>query len=318
MKRYFIFSLGFLLLCMSCATVEKSTVEVIPNKQPQVSKVLTDSAQERTLKRKVAIARFSNETKYGQSIFLDKNQDPIGKQAMDILSTKLASTGKFLLLDRADIDKVNKELEMADFSKLNVAADYLIVGSISEFGRETTGKVGIFSRTKKQTAYAKVNIRLIDVSTGQIIYSEEGQGEAFSEAGNMMGVGARADYDSTLNDKAVSAAISKLVSNVVENLLDKPWRAYILSYEDGSYTISGGKSQGIQVGDVFGVYKKGKRVKNPQTNMFIDLPGQLIGKLKVTTVLSGNDPANEISLCSKVNGDIPVNNFAELYIQESE
>ncbi|MEW5818444.1 MAG: CsgG/HfaB family protein, partial [Spirochaetota bacterium] len=311
MKRYSVFLLGFLLLCLSCATVNKSPVEVIPDKQPQVSKVLTESEPKRALKRKVAIARFSNETKYGQSIFLDKSQDPIGKQAMDILSARLAATGKFLLLERADIDKVNKELEIGDFSKLNISADYLIVGSISEFGRETTGEVGVFSRTKKQTAYAKVNIRLIDVSTGQIIYSEEGQGEAFSEAGTMMGVGARADYDSTLNDKALSAAISKLVSNVVENLLDKPWRAYILSFEDGNYIISGGKSQGIQAGDVFGVYRKGKRVKNPQTNMFIDLPGQLVGKVKVNAIAGGSDPANETSLCSPVEGNLPVDNFTE-------
>lgn len=130
-----------------------------------------------------------------------------------------------------------------------------------------------------------------------------------------MGVGARAAYDSSLNDKAISAAISKLVNNIIESLLDKPWRSYILSYEGGNYVISGGKSQGIRKDDVFGVYKKGQKVKNPQTNMFIELPGQLVGKIRVHT-LSGNDPTNEISLCSVVNGDVPVNNFSDFYIQE--
>jgi hypothetical protein len=36
---------------------------------------------EPVLKRKVAIARFSNETKYGQGWFYDKNEDRLGKQA---------------------------------------------------------------------------------------------------------------------------------------------------------------------------------------------------------------------------------------------
>lgn len=157
MNKYFIFLFGFLFLFQSCATIEKSEVEVVADKKPQISKVLTEAAPKRFLKRKVAIARFSNETKYGQSFFFDENKDRIGKQAMDILSTRLAATDKFLLLERADIEKINKELKTGDLSNLKIPSDYLIVGSISEFGRKTSGEVGIFSRTKKQVAYAKVN-----------------------------------------------------------------------------------------------------------------------------------------------------------------
>ncbi len=313
---YVVFLIIVLMFLQSCATVQKSEVEVL-EKKPQVSKVLSDEAPTRFLKRKVAIARFSNETKYGQSFFIDENKDVIGKQAMDILSAKLTATEKFILLERADIEKINKELKIGDLSSLNIPADYLIVGSVSEFGRKEVSDVGIFSRVKKQQAYAKVNIRLIDVYTGQIIYSAEGDGEAFSEAGTVMGVGARAAYDSSLNDKAISAAISKLVNNIIESLLDKPWRSYILAYEGGNYVISGGKSQGIRKDDVFGVYKKGQKVKNPQTNMVIELPGQLVGKIRVNT-LSGDNPHNEISLCSVSSGDVPVNNFSDFYIQETD
>jgi len=302
-----------LFLLQSCATIEKKEVEVIDAEKPQVSKALKE-APKRYLKRKVAIARFSNETKYGQSFFRDKDNDPLGKQAMDILSARLASTGKFILLERADIGKIANELYLGKSSVLDVAADYIIVGSISEFGRKTTGNVGIFSRTKKQTAYARVNIRLIDVYTGQIIYSEEGSGEAFSEAGHVMGIGGRAGYDSTLNDKVISAAISKLVNNLIENLLNKPWRSYILSYEDNNFIMAGGKSQGIMVGDIFCVFRRGKKIKNPQTNILIELPGKLMGKIKVNTCLGSNE-ANEISLCSPVDGDLPIKSFKKFYIQ---
>lgn len=51
----------------------------------------------KTIKRKVAIERFSNETQYGKGIFYDKENDPMGKQALDILSAKLAASGKFIL-----------------------------------------------------------------------------------------------------------------------------------------------------------------------------------------------------------------------------
>jgi curli biogenesis system outer membrane secretion channel CsgG len=317
MRKYCALAILSLFLCQSCATIKKPEIESLPEKKPQISKTLTQEAPERYLKRKVAIARFTNETKYGQSFFLDKDQDWIGKQAMDILSARLGETEKFILLERADIEKIDKELRSGNLSSLKIPADYLIVGSVSEFGRKTTGDVGIFSRTKRQTAYAKVNIRLIDVYTSQIIYSEEGEGEAFSEAGEVFGVGGRAGYDSTLNDKAISAAISKLVSNIVGNLLEKPWRSYILSYQDGMYVIAGGKSQGIREGDTFGVYQRGRRVLNPQTSMMIELPSKLIGTIRVNSSV-GTDPLNEVSTCSLLTGDLPRANFEEFFVQQSD
>ena len=56
-----------------------------------------------------------------------------------------------------------------------------------------------------------------------------------------------------------------LPSFVIENLLEKPWRSFILDIQDGTILIAGGKSQGIVVGDSFSVYKKGNTIKNPQT-----------------------------------------------------
>ena len=75
--------------------------------------------------------------------------------------------------------------------------------------------MGVFSRTKTQTAYANVSIRLVDSRTGQIVYSEEGKGEAFTEAATTFGFGDQAEYDATLNDKVISAAISNVVNNIV-------------------------------------------------------------------------------------------------------
>jgi hypothetical protein len=241
--------------------------------------------------------------------------DRIGKQASDILAARITATEKFILLERIDLDKISKELKFGNLGSLNIPADYLIIGSVSEFGRKEVSDVGVFSRVKRQVAYAKVNVRLIDVRTGQVIYSAEGDGEAQSEAGSVLGVGARAGYDSTLNDKAISAAISKLVNNIIETLMDKPWRSYLLANQGASYVISGGKSQGIRQGDSFGVYQRGNRIVNPQTGMPIELPGQLIAKIRVDS-LAGDDPQNEVSFCSVVSGSVPGTDFRDYYIQE--
>ena len=312
-KTLFSISLSYLMIS-GCATVTNPTIVSVEANIPVVSKSI-EKYRRPVIKRKVAIGRFTNETNYGKG-FVDKsNENNIGRQAMDILSARLAASEKFIMLEREDMDLINSELEMNNLGSINIAADYLILGSISGFGRNTTGEVGVFSRTKKQTAFAKVNIRLVDVSTGQVIYSEEGSGEAFSEVGTVLGAGSRAGYDSSLNDKVISAAISKLVNNIIENLTEKPWRSYILSIQDKKIVIAGGKTQGILIGDTFNVFKKGQVVTNPQTGMKIELPGELIGEIIITTLM-GNNINDEICIAEGLKNKIEISNFKNYYVEE--
>ena len=299
-------------LLSACSTVTKDVTNT-PTATTQISPTIELEA-EKSLKRKVAIARFSNETKHGNSFLLDENNDRVGKQAMDILSARLASTGKFLMLERADLDKIQSERSISDIKSQDVGADYLIIGSVSEFGRSTTSEVGIFSRNKIQTARAKVNVRLVDVKTGQVIFSQEGAGTAESEANAVFGVGDRAGYDATLDDKALSAAISMLTSNLIENLLDIPWHSYIIAEQDGFYILAGGESQGVQLGDHFSVQQRGKTVRNPQSGLNIELPGKELATIKVEQ-LSGKGE-NEISLCTVAKGDLTGATIDQLIVKE--
>lgn len=298
------------IIAISCTTQQK-VVQV----EPPVQEI---QEEEQVLKRKVAIARFSNETQYAKGIFYDKDNDPIGKQAVDILSTKLAASNKFILLERQDMDKIEEELNIAGNEGLQkVGADYLIIGSVTEFGRKNVGDVNAFSRTKTQTVQAGVSIRLVDVSTGQIIYSEEAKGEAETTNQTVMGFGERTDYDATLSDKAISAAISKLVENVINNCMKKPWKSYFLTYDENGIFISGGESQGLKLGDVFQVLEKGKSVKNPQTGMMMELPGKVVGKIKIDFT-GGDNPQNEFSMVSFTEGSIDNQNLSNYYIKEIE
>ncbi|WP_372775597.1 CsgG/HfaB family protein [Mangrovibacterium sp.] len=273
--------------------------------------------QEMALKRKVAIGRFSNETQYAKSIFYDKENDPMGKQASDILSTRLAASDKFLLIERQDYDKIVNELNTSGGISQNIGADFLIIGSITEYGRKTIGTQKVFSNSKEQIVEAGVSLRLVDVSTGIIIYSGEAKGEATAEDRQVMGLGKTADYDATLSDKAISAAISKLVENIINTCMDKPWKAYILAEQDGSYIISGGQSQGINEGDVFSVVQKGKMVKNPQTGLNIELPGKVVASIKIDATM-GTMPQDEISMASLTDGQVDLSALDQYYIVEKK
>ena len=270
----------------------------------------------RVIKRKVAIGRFSNETQYAKGIFYDKENDPMGKQALDILSAKLAASGKFLLLERGDLASLLEEAKKSENGLATIGADYMIIGSITEFGRKNVGKSGVFSSTKSQIVEAAVAIRLVDVSTGLIIYSDEGKGMAELTTRTTMGVGGKADYDATLSDKAISEAIGQLVENIINKCTDKPWRTFFLSYDNDAQLIAGGASQGIKVGDVFSVKTKGKKVKNPQTGVMIELPGKQIGTVTVSQT-SGDTPETEYSFVSFTGtSNIDANKLTNYYIEE--
>jgi curli biogenesis system outer membrane secretion channel CsgG len=298
----------------ACKTTT-NLVKPVSVKPPQkvVEPVLSN--QPTGLKRKVAIARFSNETLYGKGAFYVKENDPLANKATDILASKLAQSQKFVLLEASNDAKGSSY--GFDTEKL-IGVDYIIVGSVSEFGRKDETDSKVFSRSREQTAIATVNIRLIDVKTGKVIYGEEGSGSSASQNKSSFGVGSTASYDTSINDQAISAAISKLIDNIINKLTDSPWKSFILSEQDGTYLIAGGKTQGVQVGNEFSVEQKGKEMKNPQTGGTITLPGTQIATLKVVQVVDAQNADNEVSICTLQSGAITQTEFTNLIVLENE
>jgi curli biogenesis system outer membrane secretion channel CsgG len=308
MKR--ILCVAVLLAALATSSQAQRKTQIVETAKP------TQAPDGKTIKRKVAIGRFSNETQYAKGIFYDKENDPMGKQALDILSAKLAASDKFLLLERSDLAQLLEEAKKSDNGLQTIGADYMIIGSITQFGRKNTGKEGVFTSTKMQTVEAAVAIRLVDVSTGLIVYSDEAKGQAQITSKSTLGVGGRADYDATLSDKAISEAIGQLVENIINKCTDKPWRTFFLTYDGDAQMIAGGGSQGIKEGDTFAVKTRGKKVKNPQTGLMIELPGKQIGTVTVTAT-GGDTPETEYSFV-EYNGSTPVDakKLNDYYIEE--
>jgi hypothetical protein len=97
--------------------------------------------------------------------------------------------------------------------------------------------------------------------------------------------------------------------------MNRPWKSYFLAYDENGVIISGGASQGIKVGDIFDAFIKGKKVKNPQTGISIELPGRKVGQIQVD-YLGGENPQNEFSLVSFINGQINQDDLTKYYIKE--
>lgn len=256
-----------------------------------------------TLKRKIALGRITNETNYGQSLLRDNRGDPLGKQVTDMLSKGLTESGAYLVFERPDISNLKDESTLVGAQLKLVGVDALIIGSLTEFGRKTIGQTGFVSSSKKQVAFAKIDLRVVDATTGQVFFATSGAGESSIESASTFGFGSQAAYDGTLNDSAIRNAVSEAVNRLSTQMSSRPWQTFILSIDGGRVFIAGGKSQGLRPGMVFSVQTLGERVKSPQTGFDIMLPGQEVGQLRVDTNF-GDSETNEGSVATFVSGSM--------------
>jgi len=234
-----------------------------------------------TLKRKIAVGRLTNETNYGRSLLRGADEGKFDKKIADMFSQAIVNTNNFLIFERQDLGLLKNETQLQNKPDEMVGVDTLVIGSLTEFGRATTGERGFLSSSAKQEATATVDIRLVDVSTGQVVASVTGTGSSSTEQSRTMGFGSVSGYDGSLNDKAIGAAVNAAVAKMAKLLLDNPWSADVLAVENGQVFISGGEAQGVKKGQTFAVMTKGKKVKSSTTGSTITLPGKQVAVLEI-------------------------------------
>jgi len=315
--------LAIAVLASGCATQPKPVEKAAPEyslqqqREAQAQALAKSQASKPSLKRKVAIGRITNETNHGRSLLRSDSGDPLGKQVADMLTQKLVESGQFLVLERPDLSVLQAESELSQ-SELNlVGADTLILGSLVEFGRSTTGTKGFWSKSKKQSANAKVAFRLVDTANARAYFSATGAGEATSETGEVAFAGSTAGYDGTLNDGAIDAAISDVVDEIISNLSSRPWQSVILSSDNDGIFIAAGESQGIRPGMKLGIELAGKQVKSRQTGFMISLPGKQVGTVEVVS-LFGDSETNEGAVVRLLSGNISQYPIDQLKVIEHE
>ena len=63
--------------------------------------------------------------------------------------------------------------------------------------------------------------------------------------------------------------------------------------------------------------EKGKKIKNPQTGLNIELPGKVVATIKIDQTM-GNTPQDEISMATVVDGTIDASALDKYYITEKK
>jgi curli biogenesis system outer membrane secretion channel CsgG len=173
----------------------------------------------------LVVGKFDNRSDYMRGIFSD-GPDRLGSQAKTILKTHLQQTGRFVLVDRENMPEIAQESAIRGEAQALKAANVVVTGDVTEFGRRVTGDTqlfGILGYGKKQLAYSKVALNIVDVRTSEVIHSVQGAGEYALSNREVAGFGTAAGYDSTLNGKVLNLAITDAVNKLVADLERGAW-----------------------------------------------------------------------------------------------
>lgn len=173
----------------------------------------------------LVIGKFDNRSSYMRGLFSD-GIDRLGGQAKTLLMEHLQQTGRFDLMDRDNMEEIAQEAKIRGKQQALKGADYAITGDVTEFGRKEVGDqqlFGILGSGKKQIAYSKVTLNVVDVLTSQVVFSVAGAGEYALSDREVLGFGGDSGYDSTLNGKVLDLAVREAVDRLVDGVEQGKW-----------------------------------------------------------------------------------------------
>jgi len=174
----------------------------------------------------ISVGKFDNRSSYLNGVFSD-GIDRIGNQAKTILVGHLQQTGRFSVLDRTNLSEIKQEAGFSQAQQQIKGARYVITGDVTEFGRKSIGDrqlFGILGRGKKQVAYAKVTLNVVDVNSSEVVYSASGAGEYALSNREIIGFGGSAGYDATLTSKVLDLSIREAVDHLVDGVQSGAWQ----------------------------------------------------------------------------------------------
>lgn len=235
----------------------------------------------------------------------------------EMLTTALVETGRFIVVERAAIDKVTGEQDLSASGRVNketaaatgriIGAQTLITGDITEFSYNQTSVGGTFkplkfikAKTDKVTATVALDLRLIDAETGEVIFSHRSEGKS-----SMTGASAeltRGDqefsvsgYKNTPLGQASREAIEGAVAAIISQMKAVPWAARVIDVRDQLIYINAGTEQGIRPGMEFDVYHQQPPLVDPDTGKTLGTPDRKIGAIRITSAEDKYSVAEAIS-----------------------
>ncbi len=247
--------------------------------------------------------------------YIWRSDSPLSLGATELMINALLSTNRFRVFERAKLDLLLQEQNFQNFSGLvdqttavklgkMIGVDVILTGSLTNIAFAKGGgiKIGPLN-VKKSSVKVVMTIRIIDVTTGEILYSTV-QEEKASKSG-ISGVlpipipgGIGFSHQEAVDVLSAVQLICEKVSldfstkidqkNIAVNLA--PLEGYVVkvvSTSSGGIVqvyINLGASSGIRIGEEIRIYREGEVILDPKTNEILDRELDILAQARIKTV----------------------------------
>jgi hypothetical protein len=237
-------------------------------------------------RKKVVILDFENKTTY--------QEENIGEAVAKRLADRLDASERVILIDAEVVSGFLKKegFTFESLSELPAMKRAHQALGIQAFTLGTVTDVSLLSSKASETsdqevsyATAKIEVRLVDASTGNLLRTFIGRSPIF-------GTKETGEYN---RSKAVLRAIEFSLDEVFDGFLRQldllDWSTTLAKIEGEKLYLNAGKSSGLRIGDVLEVFEPGKEIIHPATKVSLGwTTGQLKGAVEITD-LFGVDAA---------------------------
>lgn len=253
-----------------------------------------------------------------------------GVALSDLVTDQLVNAHKFNVVERKKLDAVMAEHNLSTAGEVSPAtmvqsgrltgARYLVTGNVIQFDRTgaSGGNAGGFLRglpgaiaggIKSERVTLKVQVHIVDSTTGSIVQSFAGEktqsstswdagGWAASAAG--FGAGSYSNQTFTnstmghlINDEALEIAAKLDPSQFVSGPPQAAISGRVIASDSGGIILNIGSAKGVQNGMVFDVVKE-RQIKDPDSGKMLSVSSPA-GKVQITQVNADSAVATRIA-----------------------
>ena len=246
-------------------------------------------------KPRAAVMDFENRSQYGGW--------RLGQGAADILTTELVKVGKLDMFEREQLQAVIREQNLGASGRVDpstaarigkiIGVSYIITGAVTEYGQSRGGGGGGGVHVGKTGYHSAVDIRMVDATTGQIVFADTASHSKTSMDVRVFGFGGGEKFNEKLATEAMREAIREVAAKIAALDLKTSGgggaataseKALVADVDGDLITLNKGTNAGYGVGQTLTIKRKAKEIKDPSTGKVIRVRYETVGKIKLTAV----------------------------------
>lgn len=235
----------------------------------------------------------------------------LSRSAADNLATSLAKSGKFRVIERQQLDQVLAEQNLGDSGRVDpstaanigkiLGVQLIVVGSVAEFDvSEKSANIPQVGKWKwghgvggsLVTGKAKLNARLVDTTTAEILGAYEGSGSYSFGKGEFAGASLGTDWNAGMASKVLDEAIQQLtvdISSKATGITPATVRggleAKVAKVGDDGVYLNIGSGAGIKAGDRFEIKRMGEQITDPDSGEVLGGEETVVGTIEIVKVM---------------------------------